>query len=93
VLLGGALGLSLGPQDYIALLAVSQLALAVPAAAGLGAFEVVVAHTLGGLHVDAAAAGAYVLALHVLLAVPVTLAGLALLWAGRDRLAGRPAPV
>ena len=82
VLLGEALGMSLGIGSYLVLVAVAQFTLGAPPAGGnIGAFEVVVAQTLGAVGVGAGMAGAYAVALHAMIVVPVTVIGLALLWA------------
>jgi uncharacterized protein (TIRG00374 family) len=60
----------------------ANLALSVPfSQAGIGPFQVVAKEALLRFGVAANLAAAYVLALHVLLVVPVSLAGLLVLWA------------
>ena len=81
----------------IAVTATSNLATAVPASQGsIGPFELFATGTLVVLGVSAETAAAYALTLHVALLVPVTLAGLVYLWAGKDslgqlvRMSGKP---
>ena len=91
MLLGSAFHLPLGVLEYIALLAVVQLAIGAPSAgAGLGTFQIVMAQTIATMGVGSGAAGAYIVALHAMIVVPVSLLGIALLWAGRAET-GRPA--
>ena len=90
-LLGVALRLPLDLLDYVAVLAIVQLAIGAPSAgAGVGTFQVVMIQTMASLGVASGAAGAYVVALHAMIVVPVSLLGLALLWADRSHSA-RPA--
>jgi len=79
-LLGVALRLPLDLLDYVAVLAIVQLAIGAPSAgAGVGTFQVVMAQTMAALGVASGAGGAYVVALHAMIVVPVSLLGLSLL--------------
>ena len=90
-LLGVAFRLPLGLLDYVAVLAIAQLAIGAPSAgAGVGTFQVVMASTMAAMGVASGAAGAYVVALHAMIVVPVSVLGLVLLWADRSGSA-RPA--
>ncbi len=92
ILLGEALALPLSPLDYLVVLAVVQVTIvAPPAGSSLGAFEVVTAQTLVTIGATQGGAGAYAVALHAMVAVPVTLLGLALLW-GHGASWGRMRP-
>ena len=91
MLLGAAFHLPLSVSEYVAILAVVQLAIGAPSAgAGVGTFQIVMAQTMAAMGVASGAAGAYVVALHAMMVVPVSLLGLALLWADRTE-AARPA--
>lgn len=75
-LLGVALRLPLDLLDYVAVLAIVQLAIGAPSAgAGVGTFQVVMIQTMASLGVASGAAGAYVVALHAMIVVPVSLPG------------------
>lgn len=88
VAVGGGLGLEAGLGAYLALEGVGNLALAVPGtAAGIGSFDYLTLMTARSLAIPEEAAAAYVLAVHALTVVPVTLFGLLLL--GRA-VPGRP---
>ena len=87
VALGSAFDLGLAAWEYVGLLAALHLTVALPTvAAGLGTFEVLLVGVLTGLDVAAAQAAAFTLALHAMLVMPVTLAGLLLLWWQPERL-------
>jgi glycosyltransferase 2 family protein len=91
VAVGGGLGIEAGLGGYLALEGVGNLALAVPGtAAGIGSFDYLTLMTARSLAVPEAAAVAYVLAVHALTVVPVTLLGLLLL--SRALPARRPVP-
>jgi uncharacterized membrane protein YbhN (UPF0104 family) len=80
VAVGGGLGLGAGLGGYLALEGVGNLALAVPGtAAGIGSFDYLTLLTARSLAVPEEAAAAYVLAVHALTVVPVTVLGLLLL--------------
>ena len=91
-MLGIAFGLPLSLVDYLAVLAVVQLAIAAPSAGGnVGAFQIVMAQSLAVMGVASGAAGAYVIALHALIVVPVSLLGVLLLWLDQSQLLRRAA--
>jgi len=80
VAVGAGLGLGAGLGGYLALEGVGNLALAVPGtAAGIGSFDYLTLMTARSLAVPEEAAAAYVLAVHAITVVPVTLLGLLLL--------------
>jgi hypothetical protein len=80
VAVGSGLELETGVGGYLALEAVGNLALAVPGtASGIGSFDYLTLMTAHSLGVPADAAAAYVIAVHALTVVPVTLFGLLLL--------------
>jgi hypothetical protein len=77
---GVGLGLDAGLGGYLALEAVGNLALAVPGtAAGIGSFDYLTLMTARSLAVPGDTAAAYVIAVHALTVVPVTVLGLLLL--------------
>jgi hypothetical protein len=75
--------------------AAANLAITLPSASGgIGPFELLAKETLTFLGVGSAVAGAYAVALHGLLLLPVIVAGLVFLWAvnlslGRTLRGGR----
>jgi uncharacterized membrane protein YbhN (UPF0104 family) len=80
VAVGGGLGLDAGLGGYLALEAVGSLALAVPGtAAGIGSFDYLTLMTARSLAVPGDIAAGYVIAVHALTVVPVTVLGLLLL--------------
>jgi uncharacterized protein (TIRG00374 family) len=83
-----ALDLPLGA--YFLLEGIGNLALAVPAtAAGIGTFDYLTLLAAKGIDVDPAKATAYVLTMHALAVVPVTLMGAVLVSPAFPRLLGR----
>ena len=86
-LVGGAYGLDLGIGAYFLLEGIGNLALAVPTtAAGLGSFDYLTYVAARGIDVDRDAATAYVLTMHALLVVPVTILGALLVRPALPRL-------
>jgi uncharacterized membrane protein YbhN (UPF0104 family) len=79
-LLGVAFQLPLNLLDYVAVLAIVQLAIGVPSVGpGVGTFPVVMAQTMALMGVESGSAGADIVALHALMVVPVSLLGRSLL--------------
>jgi uncharacterized protein (TIRG00374 family) len=77
---GRAFGLDLQLGAYFLLEGIGNLALAVPAtAAGIGSFDYITLLAARGVDVDDTTATAYVLTMHALIVLPVTLLGAALL--------------
>jgi uncharacterized membrane protein YbhN (UPF0104 family) len=77
---GAGLGLEAGLGGYLALEGVGNLALAVPGtAAGIGSFDYVTLMAANSLAVPKTAAAGYVLAVHALTVIPVSVLGLCLL--------------
>ena len=75
-IVGRAFGLDLGLGAYFLLEGIGNLALAVPTtAAGLGSFDYITFLAARGIDVDEHAATAYVLTMHALTVVPITLLG------------------
>ena len=81
-LLGTAFNLPLNYVDYLVIAGVANLAVTLPLlAGGMGAFELATFQILSALGVGQPDAGAYVVALHALLIVPIVVVGLLLLGA------------
>jgi glycosyltransferase 2 family protein len=86
-LVGRAYGLDLAFGAYFLLEGIGNLALAVPAtAAGLGTFDYLTYLAARGVDVDEDTATAYVLTMHALVVVPVTLLGALLVRPALPRL-------
>ena len=86
-LVGRAYGLELGVGAYFLLEGIGNLALAVPtAAAGLGSFDYITYLTARRVEVDAHVATAYVLTMHALVVLPVTILGALLVRPALPRL-------
>ena len=82
VVLGPAFGIDIGFAHYVLLLAAANLAIVVPTLlGGAGPFEWAVRLVLVNAGVASGLAGAYAIGAHFILLVPVTVAGLLLLWA------------
>jgi glycosyltransferase 2 family protein len=80
-LLGWSFGFDVEPLGYLLVVAVGNLAVALPLSiAGIGPFEFFVQQSLTAMGVSSALALAYALLLHALTLVFVTVAGLASLW-------------
>lgn len=80
-MVGLALGLGLPLHPYFLVAAVANLSITLPSSqGGVGPFEYFAAQTLLLFGVEAGLATAYVLVLHALLLVPVSLLGLYYLW-------------
>jgi uncharacterized protein (TIRG00374 family) len=87
---GWAYGLGLSIGAYFLLEGVANLALAIPAAAaGIGTFDYLTLLAAQHISVSAATGPAYVLTVHALSVVPITLVGAAMAWRAFPRL-GRP---
>lgn len=85
-----AFGLDLPIGAYFLLEGIGNLALAVPAtAAGIGTFDYLTLLAARGIDIELNQATAYVLTMHALAVVPVTLLGAALLRPAFPRLRGR----
>jgi glycosyltransferase 2 family protein len=85
-----AFALDLPVGAYFLLEGIGNLALAVPAtAAGIGTFDYLTLLAAKGIDVDPAKATAYVLTMHALAVVPVTLMGAVLVSPAFPRLLGR----
>ena len=77
---GLGLGLDTGVGAYLSLEAVGNLALAVPGtAAGVGSFDYLTLMAARSLAIPRDGAAAYVIAVHALTVVPVTVLGLLLI--------------
>lgn len=77
-LLARGLEIQLSFAEAIALVAVANLATALPGAGGgIGTFEVMTAHAGAAMGIGDASASAYAVALHALNIVPITLLGIA----------------
>jgi glycosyltransferase 2 family protein len=88
-LVGRAFGLDLALGAYFLLEGIGNLALAVPAtAAGLGTFDYLTYLAARGVDVEEDTAAAYVLTMHALVVVPVTLLGALLVRPALPRLFG-----
>ena len=86
-LVGRAYGLDLGLGAYLLLEGIGNLALAVPAtAAGLGTFDYITFLTARHVELDEQTATAYVLTMHALVVLPVTILGGLLLRPALPRL-------
>ncbi|MEX2446628.1 MAG: lysylphosphatidylglycerol synthase transmembrane domain-containing protein [Dehalococcoidia bacterium] len=80
-LVGIAFGLALPVEAYLAICAAANLAIAAPSTAGgIGPYEFFAREAAVSFGATAGAATAYALALHAFVLLPITLAGLALLW-------------
>lgn len=81
-LVGLAFDIDEGFGAYLMVAAAANLAITLPSASGgIGPFELLAKETLTFLGVGSAVAGAYAVALHGLLLLPVIVAGLIFLWA------------
>ena len=93
---GQAFDLGIGVGGYFLLEGVGNLTLAVPAtAAGIGTFDYLTLLAAKGIDVPTDKASAYVLTMHALTVVPITLLGAALVSPAFPRLfrrRGKPAP-
>jgi uncharacterized membrane protein YbhN (UPF0104 family) len=79
-IVGQAFDIEIGVGGYFLLEGVGNLALAVPAtAAGIGTFDYLTLVAAKGIDVPIAKATAYVLTMHALTVLPITLLGAALL--------------
>jgi glycosyltransferase 2 family protein len=86
-LVGRAYGLDVGVGAYFLLEGIGNLALAVPtAAAGLGSFDYITYLTARRVNVDEHTATAYVLTMHALVVLPVTILGALLVRPALPRL-------
>ena len=86
-LVGHAYELDLGLGAYLLLEGIGNLALAVPAtAAGLGTFDYITFLTARHVEIDEESATAYVLTMHALVVLPVTILGALLLRPALPRL-------
>ena len=84
---GHAFGLDLETGAYFLLEGIGNLALAVPTtAAGLGSFDYITLLTAKHVDISAETASAYVITMHALIVVPITLLGAALLRPALPRL-------
>lgn len=91
--LGVAFGLGVNPQSYVLVVAVGNLAIAVPVSlGGIGPFEFFVQQSLALLGVSSSLALAYAVSIHGLMLAFVTVSALLLLGAGVQRLYPRPRP-
>jgi glycosyltransferase 2 family protein len=85
-LLGSSFGFDIEPFGYLLVVAVANLAVALPLSiAGIGPFEFFVQQSLTAMGVSSAVALAYALLLHALTLVFVSVAGLASLWSNLAR--------
>ena len=81
-MVGLSFGIDEGFAAYLMVAAAANLAITLPSTSGgIGPFELLTKDTLTFLGVGSAAAGAYAIALHGLLLLPVIVAGLIFLWA------------
>jgi len=81
-LVGLSFDIDEGFAAYLMVTAAANLAITLPSASGgIGPFELLAKETLTFLGVGSAVAGAYAVALHGLLLLPVIVAGLLFLWA------------
>jgi hypothetical protein len=81
-LVGLSFDIGEGFAAYLMVTAAANLAITLPSASGgIGPFEFLAKETLTFLGVGSAVAGAYAVALHGLLLLPVIVAGLIFLWA------------
>ena len=75
-IVGWAYGLDIGPGAYFLLEGVANLALAIPAAAaGIGTFDYLTLVAAQSIDIPTDLATAYVLTVHMLTVVPITIAG------------------
>jgi uncharacterized protein (TIRG00374 family) len=89
-IVGRAYCLDVGPGAYFLLEGVANLALGIPAAAaGIGTFDYLTLIAAQGIDIPTGAAAAYVLTVHLLTVVPITLVGLVLLRRAFPRLRPR----
>jgi uncharacterized protein (TIRG00374 family) len=89
-LVGKAYGLDVGIGAYFLLEGVANLALAIPAAAaGIGTFDYITLVAAQAIGIPTAEATAYVLTVHMLTVVPITLMGLFMLRRAFPRLLAR----
>jgi uncharacterized protein (TIRG00374 family) len=80
-LVGLSFDIGEGFAAYLMVAAAANLAISLPSTSGgIGPFELLAKETLTFLGVSSATAGAYAVALHGLLLLPVIVAGLAFLW-------------
>ncbi len=79
-MVGHAFGLGLDPWLYFGVCGAANLAISAPAAGGVGPYEFFASAVVVAFGVGISVASAYALALHALLLIPTTVAGLALLW-------------
>lgn len=83
LLLGASMDLGISVPEAIAVVAVTNVAVALPGAGGgVGTFEVVMAHAVAAMGVADAGAAAYAVAIHALMLVPLTLLGFVFLGLG-----------
>lgn len=87
-LIGLGFGLDKLFHSFLLTTATSNLATSVPAPGGVGPFEFATQVTLVSLGAEAGRAGAYALALHAALLVPVTILGFIVLWKTNISFAG-----
>ena len=81
-LVGLSFDIGEGFAAYLMVAAAANLAITLPSTSGgIGPFELLAKETLTFLGVGSAVAGAYAVALHGLLLLPVIVAGLIFLWA------------
>jgi glycosyltransferase 2 family protein len=86
-IVGRAYGLDLGLGGYFLLEGIGNLALAVPTtAAGIGSFDYITFIAARGVEIDEHTATAYVLTMHALLVLPVTILGALLVRPALPRL-------
>ena len=89
-LVGRAFGLDVGLGVYFLLEGIGNLALAVPAtAAGIGSFDYLTLVAARGVDIEGHVATAYVLTMHALIVLPVTILGALLVRPALPRLFGR----
>ena len=91
--LGTAFGLDVNPLSYLLVVAVANLALAVPLSlGGIGPFEFFTQQSLALLGVSSSLGLAFAVSVHGLALAFVGLSGLLFLWAGAQRSSPRPQP-
>src|SRR5262245_21907522 len=92
-IVGHAFGLDLEPGAYFLLEGIGNLALAVPTtAAGLGSFDYITLLTAKHVDISEETATAYVITMHALIVIPVTLLGACLVRPALPRLFARKTP-